>query len=261
MNQKIKNLEIVNENLDSAVIEPDNWSSILEGIGEEKISMSGNSEVDTRKSAKKVSIEVSGMKDEDFEEFHGFLDEPYNISLYDRPSGKKIVCVCLNYEDGSDDRVGVPYPEREQYNYMERSQYEKEIDTLFIRGEDREQQEHVPKGEKPNLNEGETDTRTLEVLVSHVEEPSSHKGLNNINPDRQALKFYLEAGEVASAFARGNLEAHSYDIGDTVAPLILLAQDHDMSLQECLEFAYFETKGRKGKTINGAFIKEEDLNE
>ncbi|AFO70595.1 DNA binding protein [Staphylococcus phage SA11] len=261
MTKKIKNIEIVFENLDSAVLEPENVELILEGISEEKTMIYGNSEVDTSKSAKKVSIEVSGMKDEYFEEFHGFLDEPYNMTLYDRLSGKDIVCVCLNYEDGTDDTVYVPYPEYGQYNYMQRNKYEKEIDTLFITIEDREQEEHVPNDEKPNFNEGETEDRTLDGLVSQVEEWSKDKGLDNNNPDRQALKFYEEAGEVASALSRGNLEALKDGIGDTVVTLIILAQQHDMSLQECLEFAYDEIKGRKGKTVNGTFIKEEDLNE
>ncbi|KAB7647165.1 MULTISPECIES: MazG-like family protein [Staphylococcus] len=99
----------------------------------------------------------------------------------------------------------------------------------------------------------------LDQLVKAVEQWSIDKGLHNGNPDRQALKFYEEAGEVGAALSRGNMEALKDGIGDTVVTLIILAQQHDMSLQECLQFAYDEIKGRKGKTINGTFIKESDL--
>lgn len=109
--------------------------------------------------------------------------------------------------------------------------------------------------------EAKTMTNTLDQLVEQVQQWSIDKDLHNGNPDRQALKFYEEGGEVAAALSRGNLEALKDGIGDTVVTLIILAQQHDMTLQECLQFAYDEIKGRKGKTINGTFIKESDLKE
>lgn len=104
-------------------------------------------------------------------------------------------------------------------------------------------------------------TNTLDQLVKQVETWSVDKNLHNSNPDRQALKFYEEAGEVASALSRGQMDALKDGIGDTVVTLIILAQQHDMTLQECLQYAYDEIKGRKGKTINGTFVKESDLKE
>ncbi|MGW9775804.1 NTP pyrophosphatase (non-canonical NTP hydrolase) [Staphylococcus sp. 093350072-1] len=100
---------------------------------------------------------------------------------------------------------------------------------------------------------------TLDQLVEQVEAWSVDKNLQNGNPDRQALKFYEEAGEVAAALSRGQMDALKDGIGDTVVTLIILAQQHDMTLQECLQYAYDEIKRRKGKTINGTFIKEADL--
>ena len=102
-------------------------------------------------------------------------------------------------------------------------------------------------------------TNTLDQLVEQVEAWSVDKNLQNGNPDRQALKFYEEAGEVAAALSRGQMDALKDGIGDTVVTLIILAQQHDMTLQECLQYAYDEIKRRKGKTINGTFIKEADL--
>lgn len=109
--------------------------------------------------------------------------------------------------------------------------------------------------------EEEQMTNTLDQLVEQVQQWSIDKDLHKGNPDRQALKFYEEAGEVASALSRGQMDALKDGIGDTVVTLIILAQQHDMTLQECLQYAYDEIKGRKGKTINGTFIKEADLKE
>ncbi|WEN70334.1 MazG-like family protein [Staphylococcus sp. NRL 16/872] len=106
-----------------------------------------------------------------------------------------------------------------------------------------------------------TNTLTVDQLVKAVEQWSVDKKLHNGNPDRQALKFYEEAGEVGAALSRGQMDALKDGIGDTVVTLIILAQQHDMTLQECLQYAYDEIKGRKGKTINGTFIKESDLKE
>lgn len=111
------------------------------------------------------------------------------------------------------------------------------------------------------INGGEKMTNTLDQLVEQVEAWSVDKNLHNSNSDRQALKFYEEAGEVAAALSRGQMDALKDGIGDTVVTLIILAQQHDMTLQECLQYAYDEIKGRKGKTINGTFIKESDLKE
>lgn len=100
---------------------------------------------------------------------------------------------------------------------------------------------------------------SLDQLVKQVEQWSIDKDLHNGNPDRQALKFYEEAGEVAAALSRGQMDALKDGIGDTVVTLIILAQQHDMTLQECLQYAYDEIKGRKGEMRNGTFIKQSDL--
>ena len=103
-------------------------------------------------------------------------------------------------------------------------------------------------------------TNTLDQLVKQVEQWSKDKNLHNGNPDRQALKFYEEAGEVGAALSRNKLDDLKDGIGDTVVTLIILAQQHGWSLQECLQYAYDEISKRKGRTINGTFIKESDLN-
>ncbi|MCG2185113.1 MazG-like family protein [Staphylococcus epidermidis] len=101
---------------------------------------------------------------------------------------------------------------------------------------------------------------TINQLVKQVEQWSINKNLHNGNSDRQALKFYEEAGEVAAALSCNDKEALKDGIGDTIVTLIILAQQQGWSLEECLQYAYDEIKNRKGKTINGTFIKDKDLN-
>lgn len=99
----------------------------------------------------------------------------------------------------------------------------------------------------------------IDQLVKQVEQWSIDKNLHNGNPDRQALKFYEEAGEVGAALSRNKLDDLKDGIGDTVVTLIILAQQHGMTLEECLQYAYDEIKDRRGETKNGTFIKESDL--
>lgn len=47
---------------------------------------------------------------------------------------------------------------------------------------------------------------------------------------------------------------------DIVNRLSVIAERYDLTLEECLESAYDEIKGRRGKMINGVFVKESDLN-
>lgn len=49
------------------------------------------------------------------------------------------------------------------------------------------------------------------------------------------------------------------EMGDIFVTLIILCDQLNLDLVDCLDRAYEKIKDRKGKTINGVFIKEEDL--
>lgn len=49
------------------------------------------------------------------------------------------------------------------------------------------------------------------------------------------------------------------ELGDVVVTLIVLSNQLDIDIVECLDMAYEKISKRKGKTVNGTFIKEEDL--
>lgn len=46
------------------------------------------------------------------------------------------------------------------------------------------------------------------------------------------------------------------DIGDIIVVLINIAERNGLSIEQCLEHAYNDIKDRKGRMINGIFVKE-----
>lgn len=51
-----------------------------------------------------------------------------------------------------------------------------------------------------------------------------------------------------------------YAIERIIDNLTILAYQLDTNLEECLQSAYNEIKDRRGKMVNGVFVKESDLN-
>lgn len=96
-------------------------------------------------------------------------------------------------------------------------------------------------------------------LIEKVEQWSEDKGLNTAESSKQMLKVIEEVGEVAGALARNDKYELRDGIGDVFVTLIILAQQNDLTVTECLTQAYNEIANRKGKMINGVFVKESDL--
>ena len=48
------------------------------------------------------------------------------------------------------------------------------------------------------------------------------------------------------------------DIGDCIVVLINIAERNNLTLTECLEKAYDDIKDRKGRMVDGIFVKEGD---
>jgi len=78
------------------------------------------------------------------------------------------------------------------------------------------------------------------------------------NIRNQALKMCSESGEVADAILKMDNTAIKEEIGDVIVTLVILSNVQGWSLNDCLETAYNKIKNRKGKTINGTFIKQQD---
>jgi NTP pyrophosphatase (non-canonical NTP hydrolase) len=114
-------------------------------------------------------------------------------------------------------------------------------------------------GEHPQIKNKGSNTHkpTMGELVAHVEQWAIIRGLDSReHQSRQALKVMEEVGETMAAMARGDKEKLKDGIGDSIVTLIILAMQCGLDARSCLESAYDEIKNRKGKTVDGIFIKE-----
>lgn len=73
----------------------------------------------------------------------------------------------------------------------------------------------------------------------------------------QMVKLMEEVGELAAGIAKGNEPLVKDSIGDALVVLTILAEQSGTSIEECLGLAWNEIKDRKGKMVDGIFIKEE----
>lgn len=103
----------------------------------------------------------------------------------------------------------------------------------------------------------------------------SHDLLHEENADKQFMKVIEEVFEFKTEmdFFKSfyNREFKNYQIcldlerklklemGDIFVTLIILCKQLGIEPQRCLELAYEKIKNRHGKTIDGTFVKAEDL--
>ena len=64
-------------------------------------------------------------------------------------------------------------------------------------------------------------------------------------------------GELSSNICKG--KDIRDDVGDMMVVLINIMERNGLSMEDCLEVAYDDIKDRKGKMIDGVFVKEADL--
>lgn len=101
-------------------------------------------------------------------------------------------------------------------------------------------------------------------LIQDIMEWGRDKGINN--PEKQLQKMHEETSEATTALSEDiiletNLTARhlTEEVGDMGVVWLLLCQMLSIDPYYALEVAHKKNKDRKGKTINGNFIKESDL--
>tara|TARA_B100000900_G_C20460380_1_gene667017 strand:+ start:681 stop:983 length:303 start_codon:yes stop_codon:yes gene_type:complete len=72
----------------------------------------------------------------------------------------------------------------------------------------------------------------------------------------QYMKLIQEAGELSDSLCKG--KDIRDDIGDIMVVLINIMVRNNLTMKECLAIAYDDIKDRKGKMIEGIFVKEGD---
>jgi NTP pyrophosphatase (non-canonical NTP hydrolase) len=78
--------------------------------------------------------------------------------------------------------------------------------------------------------------------------------IDGANDKDQVCKLIQEVGELSDNVCKG--KDITDDIGDCIVVLTNIMERHGLTLQECMQCAYDDIKDRKGKMVDGIFIKE-----
>lgn len=77
------------------------------------------------------------------------------------------------------------------------------------------------------------------------------------DPFKQYDKLNEEFNELFNGLADEEPLCIKDSIGDMIVVLTMIAKFNNFTLTECYEFAYNEIKDRKGKMVDGIFVKEQ----
>lgn len=76
------------------------------------------------------------------------------------------------------------------------------------------------------------------------------------DPRAQLLKTLEELGETAGALAKGQHDQLLDGIGDVLVTLAIFANLSGFTLVQAVEAAWHEIAERKGRTVDGVFVKD-----
>ena len=97
----------------------------------------------------------------------------------------------------------------------------------------------------------------MDELIQNVKIWAKEKDLlKKENSQAQMLKVLEEVGDTAGALLKNKNQEIIDGLGDSFVTLIILCYQLDLEPKESLQTAWNEIKNRKGKTINGTFIRE-----
>jgi NTP pyrophosphatase (non-canonical NTP hydrolase) len=97
-------------------------------------------------------------------------------------------------------------------------------------------------------------------LENRIIEWANERGLlDATTPDKQLSKLHEEIGEWVEEYETGTMQGEVLELGDIYVVLVNLAAARGLSLEYCGWRAYEKIKGRKGRVVDGTFVKESDL--
>ena len=98
----------------------------------------------------------------------------------------------------------------------------------------------------------------IDDYVEEINEWATERGLNETSSDKQLIKLTEELGELAEGHNKQNDDQVVDSLGDMFVVMTIYCLQRGVSLSECINEAVETIKDRKGKTVNGVFIKEGD---
>ena len=109
-----------------------------------------------------------------------------------------------------------------------------------------------------DVENGDKPVSTLSYFIDNVVQWHHDRNLIDGSTDKdQTLKLLQELGELSDSVCKG--KDIKDDIGDMLVVMLNITTRNGISLSECLARAWDDIKDRKGKMIDGIFVKEADL--
>ena len=102
------------------------------------------------------------------------------------------------------------------------------------------------------------EVKPLSELVALIQNWAWDRNLiDGSTPNAQLHKLMEEVWELAGGVCYNNSDVIKDSIGDVFVVLTIIAAQMGWSIEECVQAAYEEIKDRKGKMVNGIFVKDE----
>jgi len=104
------------------------------------------------------------------------------------------------------------------------------------------------------------DVTTFKQFEAAIRKWSNDRGLiDDTTVHKQMEKLFEEYNELFDALNCMTIRHIKLEIGDMQVVLANICTQLGCTLEECAWLAYDKIKDRKGKMVNGTFVKEEDL--
>lgn len=99
----------------------------------------------------------------------------------------------------------------------------------------------------------------MDKLTQLIKQWATDRALDTADPNKQMLKLGEEYGELCAGMARSDAGKVIDSIGDMYVVMTILSMQIGINIEDAVQIAYDEIKHRKGRMINGVFVKQEDL--
>ena len=97
----------------------------------------------------------------------------------------------------------------------------------------------------------------MKIIIDKVIQWHEDRNLIEGSTDKdQVLKLQQELGELSDSVCKQ--KDVKDDLGDMMVIMLNIMKRNNVTMKECLETAYNDIKDRKGKMVDGIFIKEKD---
>jgi|TARA_B110000305_G_scaffold28206_1_gene26342 NTP pyrophosphatase (non-canonical NTP hydrolase) len=97
----------------------------------------------------------------------------------------------------------------------------------------------------------------MEELTNLIVQWHHDRNLIDGSSDKdQVLKLIQELGELSDSVCKG--KDVKDDLGDMMVVMLNIMERQGVSMEECLSTAYNDIKDRKGRMVDGIFVKEGD---